>query len=147
MAPSQVLQYLRFPNHRRGCGGLAVNTAAGGPIITGTMVKKLENPIQQVLKAERAAEAEIAAAREAAEKAITEARKQAPTILHRNETRTQRAVERYAKQQAKLLKTKTHALRQESEAKLADEQTLLDQHFDQIVEQIFKDIWPQDDPS
>ncbi len=111
------------------------------------MVKKLANPIQQVLEAERAAEAEIAAAREAAETAVTEARKQAPIILHRNETRTQRAVERYEKQQSKLLKTKTHTLRQESEANLADEQTLLDEHFDQIVEEIFNDVWPQDDPS
>jgi vacuolar-type H+-ATPase subunit H len=110
------------------------------------MMKKLENPIQQVLAAERAAEAEIAAAREAAEAAVTAARKRVPTIVHSNETRTQRAVERYEKQQSKMLKTKTRALRQESEAKLTDEQTLLDEHFDHIVEEIFNDVWPQDDP-
>ncbi len=111
------------------------------------MVKKLANPIQQVLAAERAAQAEIAAAREAAEAAVTEARKQAPVILHRNETRTQRAVKRYAQQQSKLLKTNADALRQESEAKLAGEQTLVDEHFDRIVAEIFNDFWPQDDSS
>lgn len=111
------------------------------------MVKQLENPIQQVLEAERAAEARIAAARAEAEAAVTEARKQAPIISNRNEIRTQRAVERYEKQQTYLLKTKSHALRRDSEAKLAAEQTLLNEHFDQVVEELFNDIWPQDDSS
>ncbi len=123
-----------------------MTTAAAGLTVTGVTVKTLENPIQQVLEAERAAEAEVAAAREAAEAAVTEARKQAPFILHRNEIRTQRAVERYEKQQSKLLTTKTRALRQQSEAKLAGEQTLLDGHFDQIVEELFRDTWPPDEP-
>ncbi len=109
------------------------------------MVKKLENPIQQVLEAERAAEAQIATARQEAETAVTEARKQAPSILRRNETRTQRAVERYAEQQSHLLETKAQALRQKAEDKLGDEQVLLDEHFDQIVEEIFNDVWPQHD--
>ena len=111
------------------------------------MVKKLANPIQQVLEAERAAEAEIAAARAAAEAAVTEARQQAPIILRRNETRTQCAVTRYEKQHSELLKTKTHALRQESEAKLAEEQARLDEQFDRIVEEIFNDVWPHGDAS
>ncbi len=111
------------------------------------MVKKLANPIQQVLEAERAAEAEIAAAQAAAEAAVTEARQQAPIILQRNENRTQRAVERYEKQQSKLRKLQSHALRQKLAAKLAGEQALLDAHFDQVVAGIFKDLWPQADPS
>lgn len=147
MAPSKVLQYLWLINREPSRGGLATHTTVAGLIVTGTMVKKLINPIQQVLEAERAAEAEIAAARAAAEAAVTEARRQAPVVLHRNEARTQRAVKRYEEQQSKLLKKKTHALRQVSAANLADEQALLDQQFSRVVDEIFNDVWPSDDQS
>ncbi len=116
-------------------------------IARGILMKELVNPIQQVLAAERAAEAEIDAARGAAELAVTAARKQIPALLHRNESRTQRAVERYEKEQVTQLKSETRALRAQAEAKLAAEQALLEENFDAIVAQLFADVWPQDKSS
>ena len=103
----------------------------------------VENPIQQVLEAERAAKKQIDAARHQVASAIAAARRQAKAILSRNEARTQRVIERFEQQENKLLEAEAEKLRHASKRELDEYKTKLTNGFKQIIDETFKEFWPE----
>jgi len=102
----------------------------------------VSNPIQEVLEAERDANEHIKAAQLAADAAIADARRQAKAIVARNELRTQRNVERCERNCRSQLDAEAEALRRIADGELTDYKALVDEQFDSIVEETFRQAWP-----
>lgn len=103
----------------------------------------MQNPIQQVLEAEREARERIEGARRESETALSDTRRMAKELLKRNEQRTQQALQRYEKKQKQLTEVKAEKLSRKANADLKHEQTIVDEQFEVLVDEAFDAFWPK----
>lgn len=102
----------------------------------------MENPIQQVLAAERDANREILDARAAAEREVAAARRSAKVLLEKNERRLKSATARFEEQAQQEREAQAAQIRRVASERMQQSYVEIDNRLAQIVEAAFEESWP-----
>lgn len=104
----------------------------------------MENPIQQVLAAERNANREILDARAAAEQGVAAARRSAKGSLERNERRLKTATVRFEQHAQRAREEQAVQIRRAACERMQRSHAEIDKRLADIVETAFDENWPSE---
>lgn len=102
-----------------------------------------QNPIQQVLQAERDADAEVERARQEGERQIADAHRWAQEWMRRAESRIQDANLRYARMVREQTSRETDALWKRVRLDIARRRVEAESQLQQLVEETYRQRWPK----
>ncbi len=102
----------------------------------------MENPIQQVLAAEKDANREILDARAAAEQEVAAARRSAKVSLEKNERRLKIATARFEQHALHAREAQAAQIRRVASERMQQSSVEIDNRLAQIVEAAFEENWP-----
>ncbi len=100
-----------------------------------------QNPIQQVLQAERDAGAEVEKARQESERQIADVRRWAQEWMRRAESRIQDANLRYARTVREQSRLETEALQKRVRLDIAKRRVEAESQLPQLVEEMYRQRW------
>lgn len=101
------------------------------------------NPIQQVLQAEREADAEVENARKAADQSVAAARRWAQEWTKRAEARLQSAATRYSSSAKAQRLREAQLLQQEMRSEINRRRALAESQLQSLVEEVYAQRWPE----
>ena len=102
----------------------------------------MDNPIQQVLDAEQAAQDQIEHARLTAEESIARAQRMARVITERSEARTHRAIVAFEQRQTRAVTDEIHSLRKQRRTELRHHTSRIDAGLDDLADEVVDQFWP-----
>ena len=102
----------------------------------------MENPIQQVLAAERETSREILEQRAAADRAVSAARQSAKALLEKTERRVNGAIARFEQQALEAREARAAAIRERAAQQMHSYFEQIDSQLSDIVSAAFAANWP-----
>lgn len=102
----------------------------------------MENPIQQVLAAEKEANREILEVRAAAEQSVSKARRSAKGLLEKTEERLKRATARFEEHAMRAREAQAAEVRQLAVERMQSNYEKIDSGLTEIVAAAFEENWP-----
>jgi vacuolar-type H+-ATPase subunit H len=102
----------------------------------------MENPIQEVLAAERDANREVLEARAAAEQAVAAARRSAKDLLEKNEQRLKNATARFEQHALQAREAQAAEVRRAASERMQSRHAEIDSRLAELVAAAFEENWP-----